>query len=46
MYEVLFRTHHWPIFVVEPSSDRLCWLYPEDAGDMHSCKITSPLPII
>ncbi|MDG4869794.1 DUF1887 family CARF protein, partial [Guyparkeria sp. 1SP6A2] len=32
VYEV-FRTHHWPIFVVEPSSDRLCWLYPEDAGD-------------
>ena len=32
VYEV-FRTHHWPIFVVEPSSDRLCWLYPDDAGD-------------
>ncbi|KJR13526.1 DUF1887 family CARF protein, partial [Vibrio sp. S234-5] len=19
---------HWPIFVVEPNSDKLCWLYP------------------
>ncbi|MCG7497666.1 DUF1887 family protein [Vibrio sp. Of7-15] len=26
-YEV-FRTYHWPIFVVEPFSDKLCWLYP------------------
>ncbi|MBE4594136.1 hypothetical protein BOO24_17510 [Vibrio navarrensis] len=27
VYEV-FRTYHWPIFVVEPNSDKLCWLYP------------------
>ncbi|MCW8346460.1 DUF1887 family protein [Vibrio sp. ZSDZ65] len=32
VYEV-FRTYHWPIFVVEPSSDRMCWLYPEGAED-------------
>ncbi|MCW0470321.1 DUF1887 family protein [Vibrio chagasii] len=25
----VFRTYHWPIFVVEPNSDKLCWLYPE-----------------
>ncbi|WP_428773703.1 DUF1887 family protein [Vibrio sp.] len=28
VYEV-FRTFHWPIFVVEPNSDNLCWLYPD-----------------
>ncbi len=28
VYEV-FRTYHWPIFVVEPFSDKLCWLYPD-----------------
>ncbi|KJR39743.1 hypothetical protein BOO91_09460 [Vibrio navarrensis] len=28
VYEV-FRTYHWPIFVVEPNSDKLCWLYPD-----------------
>ncbi len=27
-YEV-FRSYRWPIFVVEPCSDRLCWLYPD-----------------
>jgi hypothetical protein len=32
VYEV-FRTFHWPIFVVEPNSDRLCWLYPDGKGD-------------
>lgn len=28
VYEV-FRQFKWPIFVVEPFSDRLCWVYPE-----------------
>ncbi|WP_038172754.1 MULTISPECIES: DUF1887 family protein [Vibrio] len=32
VYEI-FRTYHWPIFVVEPSSDRLCWLYPDGQED-------------
>ncbi|GAK87830.1 hypothetical protein JCM19238_5440 [Vibrio ponticus] len=32
VYEV-FRSYHWPIFVVEPNSDRLCWLYPEGRED-------------
>ncbi|GAA5645230.1 MULTISPECIES: DUF1887 family protein [Vibrio] len=32
VYEV-FRTYHWPIFVVEPNSDRLCWLYPDGRED-------------
>lgn len=32
VYEV-FRTYHWPIFVVEPNSDKLCWLYPNDRED-------------
>ncbi len=32
VYEV-FRTYHWPIFVVEPNSDRLCWLYPDGNKD-------------
>lgn len=27
-YEI-FRTYHWPIYVIEPFSDELCWLYPE-----------------
>lgn len=31
-YEV-FRSYHWPIFVVEPNSDCLCWLYPEGNND-------------
>ncbi|GAL04962.1 Card1-like endonuclease domain-containing protein [Photobacterium aphoticum] len=26
-YEV-FRTYHWPIYVIEPFSDEMCWLYP------------------
>jgi len=29
VYEV-FRSYDWPIFVVEPNSDRLCWLYPDE----------------
>ncbi len=32
VYEV-FRTYHWPIFVVEPNSDCLCWLYPDGNKD-------------
>lgn len=28
VYEV-FRTYEWPIFVIEPNSDHLCWLYPD-----------------
>lgn len=32
VYEV-FRSYHWPIFVVEPNSDRLCWLYPDGSKD-------------
>ncbi|WP_117234376.1 DUF1887 family protein [Vibrio maerlii] len=32
VYEV-FRSYHWPIFVVEPNSDRLCWLYPNSQED-------------
>ncbi|EGQ8020686.1 DUF1887 family protein [Vibrio vulnificus] len=32
VYEV-FRTYRWPIFVVEPNSDKLCWLYPEGHED-------------
>ncbi|MGY2572892.1 DUF1887 family protein [Vibrio sp. C8] len=32
VYEV-FRTYHWPIFVVEPNSDCLCWLYPDGNAD-------------
>ncbi|MEZ8100009.1 DUF1887 family protein [Vibrio bivalvicida] len=32
VYEI-FRTYHWPIFVVEPNSDRLCWLYPDGKDD-------------
>ncbi|EGA71851.1 hypothetical protein VISI1226_19032 [Vibrio sinaloensis DSM 21326] len=32
VYEI-FRTYHWPIFVVEPNSDRLCWLYPDGKED-------------
>ncbi|CZF85809.1 Card1-like endonuclease domain-containing protein [Grimontia marina] len=26
-YEI-FRTYKWPIYVIEPFSDELCWLYP------------------
>ncbi|MCV5745914.1 DUF1887 family protein, partial [Escherichia coli] len=32
VYEV-FRTYRWPIFVVEPNSDKLCWLYPDGKED-------------
>ncbi|MDP5255129.1 MULTISPECIES: DUF1887 family protein [unclassified Vibrio] len=32
VYEV-FRSYQWPIFVVEPKSDKLCWLYPERDDD-------------
>ncbi|MGO1297542.1 MAG: DUF1887 family protein [Vibrio sp.] len=32
VYEV-FRSYHWPIFVVEPNSDLLCWLYPDENKD-------------
>lgn len=28
-YEI-FRTYHWPIYVIEPFSDELCWLYPDE----------------
>ena len=27
-YEVM-RSYHFPIYIVEPSLDRLCWLYPD-----------------
>jgi hypothetical protein len=33
VYEV-FRSFRWPIFVVEPNSDRLCWLYPDEYQDI------------
>ncbi|RJX71920.1 DUF1887 family protein [Vibrio sinensis] len=32
VYEV-FRTFRWPIFVIEPNTDRLCWLYPDGKED-------------
>ncbi|MDA9556019.1 DUF1887 family protein [Vibrio sp.] len=32
VYEI-FRSQEWPIFVVEANSDKLCWLYPNDAPD-------------
>lgn len=32
VYEV-FRSYQWPIFVVEPNSDQLCWLYPDGKAD-------------
>lgn len=32
VYEV-FRSYEWPIFVVEPNSDQLCWLYPDTEAD-------------
>ncbi|EAR57635.1 hypothetical protein SKA34_08613 [Photobacterium sp. SKA34] len=28
-YEV-FRSYQWPIYVIEPYSDEMCWLYPTD----------------
>ncbi|MGF1765181.1 Card1-like endonuclease domain-containing protein [Aliivibrio kagoshimensis] len=33
-YEV-FRSHRLPIFVVEPNSDKLCWLYPDGLSQQH-----------
>ncbi|USH03627.1 DUF1887 family protein [Grimontia kaedaensis] len=30
-YEI-FRTYNWPIYVIEPFSDELCWLYPYGRG--------------
>ncbi len=30
-YEV-FRSYHWPIYVIEPYSDEMCWLFPSDRG--------------
>lgn len=27
-YEI-FRSYNWPIYVIEPFSDELCWLYPD-----------------
>ncbi|MBD1576808.1 MULTISPECIES: Card1-like endonuclease domain-containing protein [Vibrio] len=32
VYEV-FRSYNWPIFVVEPFSDKQCWLYPDSLED-------------
>lgn len=32
LYE-MFRRNNWEIFVVEPNSDRICWLYPENIPD-------------
>lgn len=32
VYE-MFRRNNWEIFVVEPNSDKICWIYPEDAAD-------------
>jgi hypothetical protein len=34
VYEI-FRRQQWPIFVVEPNSDKMCWLYPEGVEDTH-----------
>ncbi|UJF18324.1 DUF1887 family protein [Vibrio sp. SS-MA-C1-2] len=28
-YEI-FRSYRWPIYVIEPHSDALCWLFPDD----------------
>ncbi len=32
VYE-MFRRNNWEIFVVEPNSDKICWIYPEDNPD-------------
>ncbi|MCL9782287.1 DUF1887 family protein [Vibrio sp. S4M6] len=32
VYDV-FRDHQWPVFVVEPNSDKFCWLYPESRAE-------------
>ncbi|MFM2625828.1 Card1-like endonuclease domain-containing protein [Vibrio owensii] len=29
LYEI-FRQYHWPVFIVEPFSDKLCWMHPEE----------------
>ncbi|MBM7036793.1 Card1-like endonuclease domain-containing protein [Vibrio ulleungensis] len=29
-----FRHNRWPIYVVEPNSDRMCWLYPQNKDDI------------
>lgn len=29
-----FRQYQWPIYVVEPNSDRMCWLYPQNKDDI------------
>ncbi|WED20827.1 DUF1887 family protein [Vibrio sp. JC009] len=33
VYE-MFRRNSWEIFVVEPNSDKICWLYPENLPDI------------
>jgi hypothetical protein len=33
VYE-MFRRNRWEIFVVEPNSDKICWLYPENLPDI------------
>ncbi len=33
VYE-MFRKNRWEIFVVEPNSDKICWLYPENMPDI------------
>ncbi len=33
VYE-MFRKYCWEIFVVEPNSDKICWLYPEELPDI------------
>lgn len=32
VYE-MFRRNAWEIFVVEPNSDKICWIYPEENQD-------------
>ncbi len=32
VYE-MFRRNAWEIFVVEPNSDKICWIYPEENKD-------------
>lgn len=32
VYE-MFRRNAWEIFVVEPNSDKICWVYPEENRD-------------
>ncbi len=33
VYEI-FRQREWPIYVIEPNSDRLCWLFPANRTDL------------